>query len=102
MTIASITNPGGYTIFAHEHPKAPVRTVHPLVSGTAVGNHHGYVQRKEVFVAWFTEADNLTSILDNYEDDGYIREGEPEITYALGQWANLKNAVQRFVKYTAS
>ena len=81
--------------------KLPRKTVHPTLDGTSVSASHGYVHRKTVLLLWITGSD-IADTITNHETSGYIREGQPRISYAINPQLELYNVDVTFVKYSSS
>lgn len=96
-----VARPGGYVYFNHDFPAMPRRKNSPTVDGGAVMTTHGYEKRRVLYGRFFHE-DEIETVVQSFETDGFVRTGQPNIQPEVGIELGIYRFEVTFVRYQAT
>lgn len=87
----------------HDLGKHPISAAHPLTTGGQLITTHGFVSRKRVVIIMCLggEIETVLTAMDSALI-GYVRDGEPKISFTVDKSLQFYDVEQDYIKYSAS
>ncbi len=87
------------TVVEHTFAPQPRYNLVPCLDGTSVVQLLGYLERKTITILW-DSPDGIETTVRSYEVDGWVRENEVDVQFAVSESLGLYNAIARLVRFT--
>jgi len=87
----------------HDFGKHPIKNAHPLTNGGMLETQHGYVSRKRVILLMCLSGEIESGLTATDSAlPGYVRDGEPSISFTVDRSLQFYDVEQNYIKYSAS